>query len=163
MSTYQTLIDDITPSLTTLAGGTSMTNVFDILAIVPSTTVAGYNSKMRIRAKASDPTYTGFKDVYFNRLDLGDLGKLLVNCARAQLAIGVQLYSVLDVIRDQVGIRFTTADLNDATTVLEADGTVSVLLVAKSTSQSWLGSYKLIMQDTPTLASYFYTNQLGPL
>lgn len=162
MSIYQTALDDIAAMLVA-AGATGMTGSgTTVMQLKPTPAPGGvpedsHNTKAVIYAANSNTTYKGSTIVYYDRLNLAMLANLapLDRTKYTQIAdVGVSVYTMLDLIRDAIGIQFTTDDLVDTQTVAGANGT-DVTLTAKSTSVGWYGTVTLSFSGLPNIINAF--------
>lgn len=161
MSLVQTPLNDLTSAINTLAG-VNLTGVYDIVGLVPTQVgESDLNTKLAIRAKATDATYRGEQVLYYDRLNLNDLVHLQPYMFKVGMPIGANLYDNLDRVLKQTGLRFTADDVEDAVTQEEGNDIVSVMLVAKSGSLGYVGSYKLLMADIPHISEAFYSSRLA--
>lgn len=159
MSLYQNSQDDLSAILSAAAGMTIASGDYTVAAV--RATVAGdnttFNTKAAISALGSG-NYTGNTTVFYNRLDLGALTNFSPYLQTA--APGVSVYTLLTTLLNQYGIRFTTDDLVDHSTTDNGDGTVSLVLEAKSTSLGWINSVTVKFASSPGLSSLFISTTL---
>lgn len=116
-----------------------------------------HNTKAVIYAANSNTIYKGSTIVYYDRLDLAMLANLgpLDRTKYVQVAdVDVSIYSMLDLIRDAVGIQFTTDDLVETQTTAGDDGTL-VTLTAKTNSIGWVGTVTLQFSGLPNIINAF--------
>lgn len=113
------------------------------------------NTKLRVTARPGNTFYTGFADVFYNRMDMSQLASF--NPFLVSMPPGISILTVLNTIRDQYGVQLTTDDISDATTVdKNGDGAfTAVTLTAKSTSLSWTGSVTLTFGGLPNISTAF--------
>jgi hypothetical protein len=119
------------------------------------------NTKIRMLMGASNTTYAGYKDIFYDRLDLGALANF--NPYQVSVTPGVSVLTVLDKIRDQYGIQLTANDINDVQTVdRDGDGKyTTVTLTSKPTSLGWIGSVTLTFLGLPDISQAFISQSLG--
>jgi hypothetical protein len=139
----------ITSSMYTVLGIRATTN-----ADLPGS--GGMNSKARVNM-VSTATQQGYVDVFYNRLDLGQLANY--SPIKSNVAAGLDLFSttVINAIRDMYGIQFTSADLQDATTVDDGTGTGAsmITLTALPGSLGWLNSVTIHFAPLPNISTAF--------
>ena len=158
MSIYVKSLDDIAAMLV-VAGATSVvSNDIKVIALKPTPSGESvYNTKAVIQMQPSNTSFTGTTIVYFDRLDLSELVNLGPLDKTKYLTfsdVDVSIYTMLDSIRDAVGIQFTTDDLVETQTVAADDGT-DVTLTAKSTSLGWTGTVTLRFSGLPNIINAF--------
>lgn len=161
MSLVQTPLSDLTSTINTLTG-VNLTGVFDVVGLIPTPVgESTRNTKIAIQAKASDSNYKGRQFLYYDRIDLAQLVELQPDMYRVGMPVGASLYDNLNIILAQTGLKFTTDDIEDATSIQEDEDTVSVMLVAKPGSLGYVGSYKLLMAGLPPISEAFYSSRLA--
>lgn len=117
------------------------------------------NSKIRVTVKRTHATLKGSEVVWYNRLDLSVLANYPKPDYPPVGSLGASVYSLLTLIRNSMGIEFTTRDLEE--TFVEPNGARGKLLLkAKSTSVGWVGEHYLELADKPSLATLFTSDKI---
>lgn len=118
--------------------------------------VSQKNTEVWVVTNASNP-FSGQSKVYYDRLNLANLANFTFTKNSAN--VGVSVYTILDVIRNQTGITFTSDDLVDHAVVDTGNG-LQVQLEAKPTSLGFTGTFNLPLKNLPSIATLFTTNAL---
>ena len=158
MSIYVKSLDDIAAMLVAAGATGVVSNDIKVIALKPTPSGESVNNtKAVIQMQPSNVSFTGTTIVYFDRLDLSKLANLGPFDKTKYLTfsdVDVSIYTMLDSIRDAVGIQFTTDDLVETQTVAADDGT-DVTLTAKSTSLGWTGTVTLRFSGLPNIINAF--------
>ncbi len=158
MSIYQDSAAELA-ALVSQAAGTTVTAA-QMTFTTPTVVIGGEstkNTKLWAICNADAPV-KGRKVVFYDRLNLADLSHF--GFEPLSIDAGVSVYTVLDVIRDSIGITLTAADLEETTTVEDEDENVSVLLKAKATSLGYTGEYIFVAKPWPHISTVFSSDQL---
>lgn len=162
MSIYQSIKDDIALVLTSTTGLTVTAAHFDIVKFRPSTAQeSARNTKVYLRFTTAAPIRSE-GSAYYDRLNINGLRKLRNPNIAPQTAIeiGVSSYNVLTALRNEYGVVFTTADLEETFAVLSGEE-VQILIKAKSDSMGWLGEDTFTFPQVPKLESAFSNTTLS--
>lgn len=117
------------------------------------------NSKIRVTVKREVADLTGSEVLWYNRLDLAVLANYPHPDYPPVGALGASVYSLLTLIRNSMGIEFTTRDLEE--TFVEPNGARGKLLLkAKPTSVGWIGEHYLELAEKPSLATLFTSDKI---
>lgn len=127
-------------------------------------TTTGKNTQIKVSAAPVGSTWSGKKNVYYNRLSLADLPVLL----GTTIAIGASMESIhpaLTGLNNRYGFVFDTDDLEDSEIEWNPDGlTGTVLLKAKADSLGWVGQQQFsVVKGDESLESSVTTNVLTGL
>ncbi|EBS0563276.1 hypothetical protein DTU56_09115 [Salmonella enterica subsp. enterica serovar Muenchen] len=106
------------------------------------------NTLVKVSAAPVGSTWTGKKNVFYNRLKLSDLTTLIGDTL--QVGSVDKLYDALVGLNNRYGFAFEEADLENSDLEWEPDGrTGSLELIAKADSLGWIGmvTFKLAKGD----------------
>lgn len=112
------------------------------------------NTKVRITISPNNATYQGSEVIYVNRLNLANLANYPAPDYPPVAGAGTSLYAIFPDIKTNMGLTFTTDDLEE-TFVTSANGRESVVLKAKANSLGWTGQFTLPLGVKPLLSSIF--------
>jgi len=157
MSTFQQSSADIALMLTTAAGSTLSDSMVSFVGLKPHDgSVSQKNTEVWVITNTSSP-FQGRSKVYYDRLDLSQLGNFTFT--KNSVDPNVSVYTVLDIIRNMIGVTFTQDDLVDHQ-VEEMGSMIQVMLEAKPTSLGFTGSYTLQLASYPDISTLFTSNAL---
>lgn len=120
----------------------------------------GKNSRCAITFSASSTLATGSALLWYDRLDLAIISKMVLVPRKAPP--GAPIADVINDVRAMTGIRFDLTELESTTLVANSSGGGSTLLVkAKPDSLGWIGSVSIPFLDVDPIASAFKSNLLN--
>lgn len=124
----------------------------------------GKNTMVKISAAPVGSTWTGKKNLYYNRYNFADLLVLIGDT----LSIGGSVKHIHDGLiglNNRYGFVFATTDLENSEVLWDADGTTgTVVLKALSTSLGWIGTQTMkVVKGDESLESSVTTNVLSGL
>jgi hypothetical protein len=165
VSIYQKPIDDLLALINAKNTTTFTAAQIQIKAMRPTTVgESTKNTKVIFEARSTDTTWRGVKSLYYDRLDLANLGKIVSFLPngryRAAVNPGLSAASMLAEIRNSVGIQFDMTDIEDTTTVLAENNACNLLLKAKPGSVGWIGEYVLKFATPPNILTAFFSPNL---
>lgn len=118
------------------------------------------NTKIRMTMLQSSTTYKGSHVLYYDRLNLSGLANFPVPDYPPISSVGESVYTLLQKIRNSMGVVFTERDLVE--TFVEDDGEAGrILLKAKPDSVGWIGEYYLELAPKPPLAGLFKSDKIN--
>lgn len=165
MSIYQKPIDDLIALVNAKNGTTFTAAQLPIKALRP--TPAGEstkNTKIMFEALSTDPNWRGTKILYYDRLNLADLGNLpsfLPNGRfRTSINPGLKASALLAEIRNSVGVQFDMTDIEDTTAIADQNNASDLLLKAKPGSLGWVGEFVLKFATPPNISTAFFSSNL---
>jgi hypothetical protein len=158
VTVYATSLGDLT-SLINAKTSAALTNEFDVIGIIATPSgESPRNTKAMLQAKTTSTVYQGRKVIYYDRLNLADLAKF--QYFKVPIEEDISIYAALNLLRDALGIKFTTDDLVETQTVLTETG-VEVTLTAKPGSLGWTGTVTLEFNELPHISTAFYSDKLN--
>lgn len=113
----------------------------------------GKDTQIKVTAVAT-ANYRGSGTYQYKRLKLEDLPGLLYLPLRVAADQPQNLYGLLTLIRQQLGINFSTDDVEDASIVTQGD-VRTLKITAKAGSLVWQGSCTLTLGNLPNFAELF--------
>lgn len=140
MSLYPRPMDAILGAIASQDGVTLVESQYTFSTPTPYVDPNGQtNTQLTITAIEPDSPYQGSTPVYYKRLDLADLAKLLPQPIQGHgWATVADFWAVLNT---NFGLNFVTGDLNDTDPLsIAADGSGNVTLTAQANSLGWIGT-----------------------
>lgn len=113
------------------------------------------NTKVRATVLDTTPGYTGNVVLYYDRLDLSTFNVPWALYLSFMAVVDAPVSTLLDKVRDTLGVVFTTDDLEETVVTDDGNGNLSLLLKAKATSLGWTGQFTLSLKSFPNIATAF--------
>lgn len=163
MSIYQTPSDDLALLISAAVGTSVPSTHYTITGLIP--TPAGestYNTKIRVKF-VSPSIYSGEKTLYYDRLNLADIGNLhpfTDGRIKSQAGPGTSLYILFQNLRDSLGIQFDTNELEETFGVDDGAG-ISFVLKAKPKALGWVGTHTQKFSYYPNIVNAFWGSGLA--
>lgn len=118
----------------------------------------GKDTQLKVTA-LSTSGFRGSAIYKYKRLKLSDLPGLLYQPLRVSPDDPQTLYDLFALIRKQLGINFSTDDVEDATVVTTGDGR-TLKITAKAGSLVWQGSCTLTLGNLPNFSALFNSDTI---
>lgn len=134
----------------------------DLIFSTPKANAQGVtpNTKLRVTVSNDHPDYNGTVVIDYHRLVLSNLANFPVPDYPPTAVVGASVYSLLQKIRDSMGIYFTQDDLEE-TFVTDNGSHGEVLLKAKDTSLGWVGEFPLLLGGKRAFSTLFRFKQIN--
>lgn len=130
-------------------------------AIPPEESDASFNTQITITANNPAAPYAGSIDIYYNRLDLADLGRMVTMAIRSPDT--ATTHDVIPSLNRRFGLNLNPEDLVLSDTV-PMTGYSTADLVATPESLGWVGSTSVsVAEGDLDLETYLATTVLGGL
>lgn len=113
------------------------------------------NTKVRVTVLDTTPNYTGSVVLYYDRLNLASFDLPWALYLSFMAVVDAPLSTLLDKVRDTLGVVFTMDDLEESQVKDDGNGNLSLLLKAKTTSLGWTGQFTLPLKAFPNIATAF--------
>lgn len=162
MSIYVTSEVDLLAMINTASGLTFASN--ELVYGVPHVTTtqeaadSGHNTKLAVSIDTASTKGTGWRNVFFDRLDLAVLGKY--DYTTLVLTEGLTTAQMITLLKKWTGIPFTANDLVSRTATKNSN-TVSFVVEAKPTSLGWFGTHTLTYQTPADISTAFPDDTLN--
>lgn len=163
MSYYQSPKASLVGYASSLGGVTIPEADVTFTAVKPASaeevTKHGRNSRCVINFIPTSTVATGSSYLWFDRLDLAVISKMVLVPRRAD--IGTSVYDLLADIKSMTAIPFTAEELIETFVVAGEGGANKLALTAKETSLGWIGTVDVPFLGLEDIAAAFKTNTLN--
>lgn len=119
----------------------------------------GRNSRCVINFVPTSTVASGSSYLWFDRLDLAILAKMVLVPRSADL--GNSVYDLLADIKAMTAIPFTSDDLVETFVTDLGNGKFNLVLTAKPTSIGWIGTVNIPFNPVPDISTAFKANTLN--
>jgi hypothetical protein len=113
----------------------------------------GFDTKIKLTATGTNPTYKDYRSFKYNRVDLAVLGASAGTAQTNVLTGAARVYDCFPYILKTFGVLFDADDVEDAALIDNGDGTFKIPLTAKSTGIFWKGSCTLFSGGIPSISA----------
>ncbi|MNZ46944.1 hypothetical protein D3C78_646440 [compost metagenome] len=164
MSLYKDPVTTLLGVVGTYNGGITLDRAdYDFLDPLPNNTGEhpDQNSHVRLKANNAFAPFQGEVQIFYNRLDLADLEKLVDLSIKAPSV--TTSHDLLPFLNDRFGLNITTSDV-DLVNAVDHTDYKTVQLTAKATSLGWIGTVEVsVAQGDIPLENYLTTTALPGL
>jgi len=113
----------------------------------------GFDTKIKLTAQGTNPTYKDYRSFKYTRVDLAHLGNSAAPAPTTVLTGATRVYDCFPYILKTWGVLLDANDVEDAALVDNGDGTFKIPLTAKATGIFWKGSCTLNSGGLPPISA----------
>lgn len=117
----------------------------------------GFDTKIKLTAQGTNPTYKDFRSFRYTRIDLALLGNNAALAPTTTLSGATRVYDCFPYILKTWGVLLDANDVEDAALIDNGDGTFKIPLTAKATGIFWKGSCTLNSGGLPSISAAIAT------
>jgi len=113
----------------------------------------GFDTKIKLTAQGTNPTYKDYRSFKYNRVDLALLGASAGTAQTSVLTGATRVYGCFPYLLKTFGVLFDANDVEDADLIDNGDGTFKIPLTAKATGIFWKGTCVLNSGGLPSISA----------